>query len=1055
MGSPFLDQNGFRELVVAIKDDVPKERGSKLIAAIKDLLTETSEMMYLASMQRFYIHDVRILTPKDWDLPDIIGDNKFGDTYESAAIQVAAMNAEHGEAPYTHQPGHCGEEGNPVLISDRYLFGLMDSRDEMILKYGPIGNVLTQEFAKYRYGIFEEYGYPGNKSNGELYPSTSTQAFLHLDRSWKMALVNNSCADTRLEGKLKHIEGEQEYSRIAEGCEIDQETGEITSDSCFFAADNHQNLTYSSMGSYQYTDLVTVFCDDSGYFPHNDDVDNRHNHMCIDETRNWEPMSTKETILKHYDFAYGHNQPQYVQSTVPNFSVYKASHAKFVLVLDNSGSMQHCGRLDSMKSTLRRWVQNLKISTKVAIVRFGSDILCATGTKEFNRNCFVEVTEATKVTLRREIENMDYMGFTLMSEALKEAHKIMHDEILSTDVRSGAVLLVTDGVATGQAPDSEEVWRPFKDDNIPIITLNIGNEIDKGMERLVKETRGRAFFTDCKVSGEAFQYASTTYIPHEVGDNALQRIVTNTKSVSGVDMLKRNCAAENDNRQCFKAEFTIEKSLNKDVAINIDTGANGVESMNFVVDVSVRRRLAANVTSMKIKPEIDGFKLGFPDNNTAEYFHEGSVPEEYTREILEVYLTPYEGIDMRLASVEFKFTAMRVFENDDVDYHVTCNHPDKIEKDVPFIIHSKVLRGETPIKNANVVAQLQVTSENDNNDAKPSHYETLKDDGSLPADSKKNDGIYSTAVDLRQLGLGSNVATSGVNVMCNLMESPDGEWNSNNFFGNKRSISTQNEVPPYCCGTKDQKWNIPETQDVTKLLRSSLRTGVFVDSSLFVKDVDFGPPAEISDLKVDKIGNPTEGLVKVSWTATGDDWHVGTASSYSLVYSDKRKGLMNNNKINKDSKILLSGSLEPVPAGEKMEVVLQIANLHVPGTYLFALTATDDEGKVSRPSNIARVNFHDGSAIVLDADPHLVHGHAKNDLPFDEKIRRITGDERIVQRFMALIEKNKKIVTDAENSVIEKRLKEKMGRGGKSVKKIMDKIKNDDVLRAIYKSKLL
>ena len=56
---------------------------------------------------------------------------------------------------------------------------------------------------------------------------------------------------------------------------------------------------------------------------------------------------------------------------------------------------------------------------------------------------------------------------------------------------------------------------------------------------------------------------------------------------------------------------------------------------------------------------------------------------------------------------------------------------------------------------------------------------------------------------------------------------------------------------------------------------------------------------------------------------------------------------------------------------------------------------------------------------------------------------------------MNLIEKNKKIVRDAENNVIEKRLKEKMGRGGKSVKRIMDKIKNDDVLRAIYKSKLL
>merc|ERR1719435_404662 len=107
--------------------------------------------------------------------------------------------------------------------------------------------------------------------------------------------------------------------------------------------------------------------------------------------------------------------------------------------------------------------------------------------------------------------------------------------------------------------------------------------------------------------------------------------------------------------------------------------------------------------------------------------------------------------------------------------------------------------------------------------------------------------------------------------------------------------------------------------------------------------------------------------------------------------------------------LLMGGSMEPVPAGEKMEVIIRLENHHIPGTYLFALTATDDEGKVSRPSNVARINFHDGSPLVLDADPHLVHGHAKNDLPFEEKIRKIVKDERIVTRFMAHIEKNKKI----------------------------------------------
>merc|ERR1711892_1452160 len=161
-------------------------------------------------------------------------------------------------------------------------------------------------------------------------------------------------------------------------------------------------------------------------------------------------------------------------------------------------------------------------------------------------------------------------------------------------------------------------------------------------------------------------------------------------------------------------------------------------------------------------------------------------------------------------------------------------------------------------------------------------------------------------------------------------------------------------------------------------------------------------------------------------TATGDDWGTGIAQSYNLVHSDKRKGLMKSKGITSNSKMLISGSLDPVPAGEKMEVILRLENHHVPGTYLFAITAIDDAAKVSRPSNIARVNFHDGSPVVLDADPHLVHGHGKNDLPFEEKIRRRVKDERVVKRFMAHIEKNKRVVRDAENNVMEKRLKERM-----------------------------
>ena len=85
----------------------------------------------------------------------------------------------------------------------------------------------------------------------------------------------------------------------------------------------------------------------------------------------------------------------------------------------------------------------------------------------------------------------------------------------------------------------------------------------------------------------------------------------------------------------------------------------------------------------------------------------------------------------------------------------------------------------------------------------------------------------------------------------------------------------------------------------------------------------------------------------------------------------------------------------------------------------------------------------------------IVHGHKKNELPFEEKIRARVKDERIVKGFMELIEKNKKIVWDAENNVMEKMMVEKMQLKTSAVKRIMENIKKDEVLRAIYKNRLL
>merc|ERR1711962_738032 len=570
------------------------------------------------------------------------------------------------------------------------------------------------------------------------------------------------------------------------------------------------------------------------------------------------------------------------------------------------------------------------------------------------------------------------------------------------------------------------------------------------MKTLVTKTRGRAFVSkDCSgIDDGAFQYASATFIPCEVGDRA-----TSKQTTSGPHLLtgvqSQACGREINETFCYKHSFSIDLSKRQEVEITMRLNRNGHEVLahefvgRTIVSKTLNKTLDLNETE-----ELPGFRISF-DTDTAILKHLGDIPKEYAEDIYDIFLIPSNVTrsDFINTIVSFKTTAKNSHDGEpNVNYYVTCEHPVSVEKDVPFTIRSKVTKGSTNVKYANVFARIHVSRGSDPSTNKPPTFVKLNDDGK-DGDIKANDGTYSTILNANQMGAEDS---NGISVMCNLMESPEGKWNDNNFWGRKKGVPTQDgDITPYCCGSNEEKWYIPRSKDVVKLLRSSMESGAYIQPN--ITDGDFGPPSRIADLKAEKFGEAREGLVKLSWTATGDDWNSGTVDAYNLVYSDKRKGLMSSNKITRDSSILRGGSLDPLPAGHRMEAIVKLENFHIPGTYLFAVNATDDAGKVSKPSNIARVDFHDGSPVVFDADPHLVHGHKKNEMSFEEKIRAIVKDERIVQGYMKHIEKNKKIVMDAENNVMEKRLKENLGLKDSAVKEIMKKIKNHRGMRDIYR----
>merc|ERR1739838_323594 len=155
--------------------------------------------------------------------------------------------------------------------------------------------------------------------------------------------------------------------------------------------------------------------------------------------------------------------------------------------------------------------------------------------------------------------------------------------------------------------------------------------------------------------------------------------------------------------------------------------------------------------------------------------------------------TQQDIMEFLQTTVVFETTAERNFDDEDADYFITCDHPPIIEKYKPFKIESRVVRGTTPIDHANVVARVSISRESDPNAQTSPMFFYLSDDGdeTISGDLQENDGTYTIQLTPDMLHIEDG---TGISVMCNLVERPDGIWNDNNFYDKKSEHDTMENL---------------------------------------------------------------------------------------------------------------------------------------------------------------------------------------------------------------------------------------------------------------------
>lgn len=134
--------------------------------------------------------------------------------------------------------------------------------------------------------------------------------------------------------------------------------------------------------------------------------------------------------------------------------------------------------------------------------------------------------------------------------------------------------------------------------------------------------------------------------------------------------------------------------------------------------------------------------------------------------------------------------------------------------------------------------------------------------------------------------------------------------------------------------------------------------------------INSGPPDDVEPAAITDLGASTgtqPGAVDLTWTATGDDGDVGTATSYIIRYSDSAI-----TAANWDSATDVSG--EPSPQSSGTGETFTIADLIGGQTYHFAVKAQDEAG------NISNVSSSPSAVAAVDTTPPAISGITSSDI---------------------------------------------------------------------------
>ncbi|GJQ72092.1 hypothetical protein Trydic_g3189 [Trypoxylus dichotomus] len=493
-----LRNGGYEDLVVSISDTVPATNCKEILRNLEETLTSASKYMFSALHGKAFIRSASIILPSLWPLDSCAPKNVLPVNGDISDVTVHPNDPSRGFL-WTQQSAGCEQSGDQIYMS----YGALETKNPVL------GHSLVKEFAKYRYGVFEEQGY----YNDPVYPV----CFEDGDN-----VKITGCSDFQINDNGICDGSNKEYNTTLM---VDPRART----SIMFAAE---------------VPSVSMFCDAGNHDPN---APTKHNLLC--KRRN-----TFDVILAHPDFHTESKTESDIMDTSPKITYKKSKMTRFIFIVENTNDMATRESWNFLRSAVRKFTMvDLPGNAELGFILT-------------NDTDAIVVSPLT--TLHNQVDRlaipsaMPYNpGETSQSPCLHCAIRKALEMFAAKTKIAGAATHVLIMIAPGMNNNTQlmDVLNEVKKQKVRIATINYPMVLKQHpLDSLAKETNGasysvieRKFNVQYSMLSTYFQLTNTLY-------NIIEMFYTGNKNDLPIEIHRREIR---DGRASITGSFVLDKNM--------------------------------------------------------------------------------------------------------------------------------------------------------------------------------------------------------------------------------------------------------------------------------------------------------------------------------------------------------------------------------------------------------------------------------------------------------------------------------------------------------------